>query len=1528
MNKLKLLMAACALILGVDALWAQTDFTSKVATSQSAWGGSGTYGSVTTYAGTTTPLVEFYGSSDAGVKLQQTVTGLDKGLYDVTLFATSHNAWGNYSANLQTDADDVAYIFAKLPDGTTLKKFFTAHRNSGMSASEPYKVTINDIEVADGQLVLGLALDKPGQTEWQTMQIYQLTRTGNIPLTALVSAYNTALNKANATAATTKAISTSALAALNTAISTYSTVDETSEEALNTAIDALNNANSVAEKSIATYELIASGTIPTNVLGNWAITTPKGELACNTWSVEGNSDGSGMTTPFIQDWAPSGTALAGGNLQYTLEGLNPGEKYAVTALVRAFNESGTGVSGATYFVGADEKSIDEYGSACSGNFTTKGKFATFTCTGEVDSEGKLTFGVRVESTSAINWLAIKNVSIVESSGIVPTGINLDKTSASICIGEQVTLTATVTPNDAEDQTVIWTSSDETVATVSGGVVSALKAGTTTITATALAGDNVATTATITVTQADAPANYSEVAAGKFLIINAATGKALGGANSYGTQASLIEHAAFATLVSDGDNFKITNICSSANGLGSNGYVDNGTPVALTFTKKANGAYTMAQAGKYVTAQGGSTVVSMEGTDAESVLAQWYLIDETAANKNLAAATTENPVDVTYYIGNPNFSRNVTTTWTITANNKNLSDGADYNRCAESWQSSNGFNLSQELTVPNGTYKLRAQAATSGNTSEVVVFANDETKPFNAKAAEGSMTAMSESFNKGLYYTDWVEVTVTDHKLTVGARTSLTNSWSLWDNFELYMTEYVPVTAITATIDNAEFETGKTATITAAPTPETASFNALTYTSSDEAIATVNTEGVVTGVAAGKATITVKAEMENISKTVDVTVKAPAIIPTIITLNETEIALDVETTTFTLTAEVGPEGANQTVTYASSDETVATVSAEGVITAVTPGTATITVTSAAKNDITATANVTVTFPETAYETSGFANNGATRNVYTLGENLIKNGTFEYPNPFQGWKSGANGNCDANNYNIVTDGDNKYIQAKDSKGAGDSHSISTGWPIEAGKTYVFGYKVKANAAGNSQYHVVSMTNAIGTETAKVSVDATPVTTSWTEVKYQFTNTEGYAYVQFRARWLANSTSFDDFYLAEATTTTEGNVDYATAAIPTANIGTGAFQYSQDAIDAANALVQGTATVKDVEDAYTALTTVNEPADGQLFNVILTYGGWTYDQKAMTYIANGRNDAGNYNIQYKEAANQNLAQAFTFTKVEGNNNYKMSQIDADGVVRYISTGTPYNGNASQIRTTTNADDALVVTVIPTATEGKWNLRNTEAKQYIGSQDAGVFTVNSHIDFNIVETTKPSIAINTTAAGWGTVMLPFAVAELPEGVKAHTCAAAEGQILTLKQVNALEANKPYVIEGAWKAELTGDAQGTDLSYTEGLLTGVYTEGLVEVGKYVLQKNDNKVGFYQVAEGENMQPTIKANRAYLTAPANNARVAFFFDDETTGINAINALIGGNAEIFDANGRAQQRLVKGMNIIRTKDGKIQKVMVK
>ncbi len=61
-------------------------------------------------------------------------------------------------------------------------------------------------------------------------------------------------------------------------------------------------------------------------------------------------------------------------------------------------------------------------------------------------------------------------------------VTLDKTSLSLAIGESATLTATVKPDDATDKTVIWSSSDESVARVDNGKVTAVKSGKATVTA--------------------------------------------------------------------------------------------------------------------------------------------------------------------------------------------------------------------------------------------------------------------------------------------------------------------------------------------------------------------------------------------------------------------------------------------------------------------------------------------------------------------------------------------------------------------------------------------------------------------------------------------------------------------------------------------------------------------------------------------------------------------------------------------------------------------------------------------------------------------------------------------------------------------------------------------------------------------------------------------------------------------------------------------------------------------------------------
>lgn len=77
--------------------------------------------------------------------------------------------------------------------------------------------------------------------------------------------------------------------------------------------------------------------------------------------------------------------------------------------------------------------------------------------------------------------------------IIPaTGITLDQTSGTLTEGNTVTLTATVSPDNATYKAVTWETSDSTVATVADGVVTALKAGTATITAKTADGNFSAT----------------------------------------------------------------------------------------------------------------------------------------------------------------------------------------------------------------------------------------------------------------------------------------------------------------------------------------------------------------------------------------------------------------------------------------------------------------------------------------------------------------------------------------------------------------------------------------------------------------------------------------------------------------------------------------------------------------------------------------------------------------------------------------------------------------------------------------------------------------------------------------------------------------------------------------------------------------------------------------------------------------------------------------------------------------------------
>ncbi len=154
--------------------------------------------------------------------------------------------------------------------------------------------------------------------------------------------------------------------------------------------------------------------------------------------------------------------------------------------------------------------------------------------------------------------------------------------------------------------------------------------------------------------------------------------------------------------------------------------------------------------------------------------------------------------------------------------------------------------------------------------------------------------------------------------------------------------------------------GKKATLktTVTVTPNKAANKKVTYKTSNKKVATVSKKGVITAKKTGTAKITVTSTKNKKKKaTVKVTVVAGKV--TKVSLNKSAATLKVGATE-TLKATVKTKGkkANKTVKWTSSNEKVAKVSAKGVVTAVAPGKATITVKSTDGTNKSAKATITV------------------------------------------------------------------------------------------------------------------------------------------------------------------------------------------------------------------------------------------------------------------------------------------------------------------------------------------------------------------------------------------------------------------------------------------------------------------------------------------------------------------------------------------------------------------------------------------
>lgn len=174
---------------------------------------------------------------------------------------------------------------------------------------------------------------------------------------------------------------------------------------------------------------------------------------------------------------------------------------------------------------------------------------------------------------------------------------------------------------------------------------------------------------------------------------------------------------------------------------------------------------------------------------------------------------------------------------------------------------------------------------------------------------------------------------------------------------------VPVTSVTITEgETYSLAVDGTHTFRATVAPDNATHKTVTWSSSAAAILSIDSRtGAATGVAAGTATVTATAGGRTATCTVTVAPNVVAVTGITLPADPVQLQLGGQTTTHQLVPTIAPEDAtNKSVSYISSYPDVATVSAEGLVTAVAGGKTTITATTA-DGEHTATSNVYVGVP---------------------------------------------------------------------------------------------------------------------------------------------------------------------------------------------------------------------------------------------------------------------------------------------------------------------------------------------------------------------------------------------------------------------------------------------------------------------------------------------------------------------------------------------------------------------------------------
>ena len=639
---------------------------------------------------------------------------------------------------------------------------------------------------------------------------------------------------------------------------------------------------------------------------------------------------------------------------------------------------------------------DGNGNPLSGRVVTWGSSNTGVATASVSglvtavAAGSATITATSEGQSGTAAVTVGNVAVAS--------VDVSPPSAAVVVGQTLQLAAT--PKDASGnplsgRAVTWTSGNTAVATVSAsGLVTAVAAGSATITASsegrsgtaaitvnpppvasvavnpATASVQVGQTAQLTATPQDASGNPLS---GR-VVTWASSNTAIATVNASGLVSAVAAGSATITATSEGKSgsaaVTVTTVPVAAVAVTpASPSVQVGQTAQLTATPQdANGNPLSGRTVTWTSSNQAVATVNATGL-VTGAAAGAATITATSEGKSGTAAVTVTPVPVASVAVTP-ASASIQTGGTIqlTATPKDA-NGKPLTGRTVAWTSANGavatVSTSGLVTgVATGTTTITATSEGQSGTSSVAV-SNAPVASVDVSPAAASLqvsqtlqlTATPKDANGGPLSgraVTWASsntaaATVGGSGLVTavgaGAATITATSEGQSGASSITVTN-VPVASVAVSPATASVAAGLTVQLTA--TPKDANGNplsgrAVAWTSSNAAVATVDASGLVTAVAAGSATITATSEGQSGTAAISVTpapVASVAVTPPSASVNEG--------TTVQLTAT--PKDANgnplsgRVVTWASSNTTVATVSASGLVTGKVAGSATITATS--------------------------------------------------------------------------------------------------------------------------------------------------------------------------------------------------------------------------------------------------------------------------------------------------------------------------------------------------------------------------------------------------------------------------------------------------------------------------------------------------------------------------------------------------------------------------------------------------------